>query len=380
MKIKLSQIVTIFIYFIAFVRIYYIDNFNTIRTVFMIFTAIFLIRYFKIYISTKYLKINVLLLCFLTIIIISALYNDMNGYRGVFYAIQILEVFLFFEYVCENNILDNTLRLMKNLTLVLCIVSDLILVSSNNLFISSGGYYLIGNKFDISYIHIFLLALCIYFQKEKDVIYKIQNVVIFVITIFITVKVDCSTGVIGTFILVILSLLNKYILKKLYNNKIAIGIVLFAFSFFLIYTAILNNGFVKYIISDVLNRDITLTGRTRIYEEIFGVIEGKVLLGYGYGNSYEILMKKIAAPNTQNALLECIFNYGIIGALMLLVIYNNIIKNSQENTKIYPIIAFVYMLTMIGMVEITLDLFFFSVLAIINGTRKLKKEENLNEM
>lgn len=368
MKIKIYTIFTILLYFSVIVKVYYINAFNIFRILCMALVFLFLIKQVKIFFMPKYRRINMILLVFLSIIVISSVYNDMNPYRGINFAIQILLVFLYFEFLSENNIIDKNLQLIKYLTLILCIISDAILIVTDRFYISSGGYYLIGNKFDLSYLHILVFTLFLYFRRKNNSIDTIKCILMFILTIIIAIKVKCSTALVGTMIVLILNLMNKKVLQKIYNSKVAIVILLFAFSFFIIYNVILNNSFVQYIVKDVLNRDLSLTGRTRIYDEIIDIVDEKALLGYGYGNSYEILMKKIAAPNTQNGLMESIFNYGIFGAIMLVIIYHSVVKNNTNNTKIYPFLAYLYMLVLLSMIEITFELLFFVILAVINGS------------
>ena len=74
--------------------------------------------------------------------------------------------------------------------------------------------------------------------------------------------------------------------------------------------------------------------------------------------------------NTQNGLMEWILQVGIIGTsflvLFLYVLFFRISK-AKPSTAIIPILSFIYVLTIIAMIEISLDLFYFMAIGLLYG-------------
>ena len=67
-------------------------------------------------------------------------------------------------------------------------------------------------------------------------------------------------------------------------------------AFFLLYETILAIPSVQYLIVDILNEDLTLTGRTYIYTRMLDLMDTQPWFGYGNGtatnNNIKIIAKK----------------------------------------------------------------------------------------
>ena len=131
------------------------------------------------------------------------------------------------------------------------------------------------------------------------------------------------------------------------------------------YEDILSLPIVKTIIEDFLNRDLTLTTRTRIYSEVPGIIFNEIWLGYGFGSSYQLLTDLIGAPNAQNGILNLILEEGIFVFVIyyLAIIYCLTKIDSKYNgLKIYILV-----MMFISSVEITFNssLLIYSIIGMI---------------
>ncbi|MBF9253261.1 O-antigen ligase family protein [Pontibacter sp. 172403-2] len=135
-----------------------------------------------------------------------------------------------------------------------------------------------------------------------------------------------------TFISIFLVLLTYFlysIRKKVLKTLILISLALFTAFFFSNSTRLsfqLNGFITKSILSD-FNRDLTLTGRTQIWRDVFDKIknDNKVITGYGIGGFWG----KERAPSSQvenslfteigqahNGLVELCVEYGLLGVIL----------------------------------------------------------------
>ena len=248
-------------------------------------------------------------------------------------------------------------------------------------------YYLIGNKFSVSYLHLQLIVL--FAQKiQFDNYVKLNKKIIFILysllTFFICYTVECSTGIVALFFLIIGLVFHKELENLLIKPKTIIFTLLFFTTMLFIFSSILDNAFIKYIIVDILHEDITLTGRMTIYAIIGEILKGHYILGYGMGSSFEV-MNFMHAPNTQNGLLECILEQGILSTSLLIIIIYSIFKKANKKKSNVISIYMIYIYVFLSCIEITLDKSFLIWLALVlvtsNDLKKINKrfeKENIN--
>ena len=373
MKINLINIMAFIIYHIIFVSFAYIDNYNTIILTLEILMLFLICLNIKLITNKRFNKINFLVLVFFLVIIISSIISGPNFQRGIIYGLKVLEIFLFWECVCKTNKKNTILKMFFYLTLIYTIITDILIFFVPNLFIKYNNYF-IGNKFYVSYFHILLFILYICIPKNK----KMYAIFLYIFSMIMSIVVNCNTALIGCILIGIF-----YLLKDKLNliNPIAIILVLLVSSSVLfVFRGILNFRPIQYFIVEVLNEDLTLTGRLEIYDNDIQIILKKPFLGYGYGNSHDVMYNAIKAPNTQNGILECVLNFGVIGTSLLLLIIYNIFKNYNKQQNLMPIIVYIYVFAILGMVEITINITYIALIAMLNNGNLEKKGENCGKL
>lgn len=371
MKIKISSIMAILLYHIIFINLYYVEKYSLITQAFALILFFYLALKMKFFINSRYLKVNILLFSFISIMLISSIVN-VNAQRGVFQVVKLLEVFLFFEYIKQIGNEKNTIRIFTILTFIYIIINDLLMFLSPSLFYLNNSNYLLGNKFQVSYIHILLPILYMYYNSlinKKDVSNMVASIITLLFAMFISAYTECTTGLVGTILFTVFYFCMRKKNKKV-NAKAIIIVLLISCSILLIFSNIVKLKPVEYIIVNILHEDVTLTGRTIIYENIFNIIGSKWLLGYGYGNSYDVMSEQLNYPNTQNALLEYWLTTGIAGMILLIILIYKILNNYNKN--INSLIIYLLVFCILGSIEITISTIFLAVLAIINeGDNKI---------
>lgn len=231
--------------------------------------------------------------------------------------------------------------------------------------------FFLGSKFDVGYLHLFFIAaLFSTFFQEKSYRKNILLIALLILTVYSTLFVDCNTGIISVGLFAIFILCSRKIYNFFIKPQVFCGVLLSSLVFVVAYSIFLNSRLVKFLVQDVFNRDLSLTGRTTIYKLLQTVMTNNIWTGYGYGIDYTVSKALFNYDNTQNGLMEWILQIGIIGTVFLIILLYVIffrIAKAKPSNKIIPILAFIYVLTVIAMVEISLDLFYFMAIGLLYG-------------
>ena len=147
MKVKISTIMSILVYHIIFINLYYVHNYSLLVYIFSFALMFLLLINAKYFVNKRYLKINIILFLFLGVMLVSTLYNNMNIHRGILQIIKILEIFLFWEYIHQVSQEKSTVKTFFILTLVYSILNDIIMFIRPDMFLANDSNYLLGNKF-----------------------------------------------------------------------------------------------------------------------------------------------------------------------------------------------------------------------------------------
>ena len=389
MKVRLyvPVIFAALLFHVAFIFFPYWTGYNQFKYAVLFITGIYLLFQYKLFLHRKNTVVNITAV-YLVLVLISACINrDTIQTRDVLmaaivYAVIVLELFFLFELF---NIKGKTFKLVETfyyLALFYVLLTDLILVLMPGLYVENGQYYLIGNKFGVSYLHIELIAF--YFQKIKlsgEIKRKnrIIGILYGILALFISIRVECSTGIVGIIIFTLMIIHSKY-RNRIYKRPIVIVVVILAFSFILLlFSGILNNKYLSFFIGQVLHEDITLTGRMSIYANIADVFTNHLLWGYGYGSSFEIAQKILSAPNVQNGLLECVMQMGLLATICLIWLIYKIFSETKTENKNYPSVIMIFTYAALASVEITFDLSFIAWLVLVYVCRNTKSKESGGE-
>ena len=115
----------------------------------------------------------------------------------------------------------------------------------------------------------------------------------------------------------------------------------------IIIVAYTNRNYIFYLIG----RDPTLTGRISIWQILSQYIARRPLIGYGYGAFWrgdDALLQRLwntvgwETPHAHNGYIDTVLDIGLIGLILVLVLYVSIIWNvvKKARKKIYPQLGF----------------------------------------
>lgn len=380
MKVKKSSLSCFFIitllFHIFFIRFPFINNYLNIQRILMIIVLVFILLNYSL--NIKKYKIDVVMIIYGILVLISGYINrDKHEITHTLvssftYVISLFEFYYATKIIANKKDYTFIIKSLFYISLIYVLINDLLLLFRINPF---GQYYLLGNKFDVSYLHLFVIASYLTLKKQADIKKKIIFSIMIIISFIVFKYVKCSTGIIGLFIFILLLIFFKN--KNKINSKLFFSSLLISSLFVFFVERILQISFIQNFIVNFLNRDLTLTGRIIIYENIPQLLKNHIMFGYGYSSSYETWMKFIYYPNSQNGLIDFIVEQGIIATCFFLIMLKRILFKIRNINFIQPIFLFIIVLNILASVEITINIFYVGLMLLLYSS--YKEEEKSNE-
>lgn len=376
MRIKISTII-IFLSCLLFTSSPYLSQ--TVNNVlFLVVEVILILMLLQNGIAKRVFKDNIPIIVFWVITILCTFINlgfssrTLNAFTtGLRYVVLFLTYQqLSIEDSCEY-VIDNLYRIV----FAGSILEDIcIIVTGGNGIMSSGPlhYYLFGNKFGVSYLHMFVLALMLFHQmvNSPQTSYKRVFWAYWIYSVVICKFIDCNTGLIGVLVIGLIVFItgkNKMFIS-FFSRPLVFTIVFVGSTFLLVGTNILlNNSFIQDLFMRLSHTNKILTGRVDMYQIAILAIVRNPIIGYGINNT--IVQDTLTWGNAQNGLLKMLLDYGVIGTVAFIFTCIKAIT-SNENTReriAFPVLAFLYGMCICSMVEINIAGFFFAGLAIVHA-------------
>ena len=332
--------------FIAFREEYFVGFLKIQR-----YAAIALIGLVFININAFIKKENCLINIILILLSVSVGYSswmnrDLSGYgliNIIFAVVKTVAPFIALEYACEVREEKTAIRVLLACTLIYCFIADAHGFSTGVIGQDKGNL-LLGNKFNLSYLHIFSVALYANMREEKAKKVNTTLIILWGIAFFIAITSTCTTAAVACVLFAVLNLFQEKFEKIILNSIVAI----------------------------VLIEDTTLTGRMTIYQNVLKLLMMNPWFGFGAENNYAMSHTVAMGMNTQNGLADIIVSYGVVGAcLILLLMIVSLLKRKEDYSRSY--MALMYTFIIVSMVEITLGNYFLITLALLafveNGNR-----------
>lgn len=375
-SVSLSAILAVLVFHLSIVKIYsgYMPQYFNIRKTIAVIIFLLLIRRGKIFLKDEYLSFNIILLMFCGAILYSAKQGQqyMNGYtpNSIIFAISIAEFALCMEYFHYMGTTKKVISIFTFLSFLYCVLADLMIVISPQKTVTEWGavsyQYLLGDKFDITYLHIIMISLfcCSVKEWKWNKKHKIIFVLLSVWNIIIAFSVQCTTSILGWGSFVIFYFLRDKLNGVFKENWFCVAYLALCNTILLINSAILNIPVIKYVIENVFHESTTLTGRTRIYLEMYKLLKLNIWWGVGFHNNYEMSSAYTGAGDVQNGICDCLVSFGIVGTTLMVILL--VIAMKKGGRKSSPaILALLFSFITISSVEITLRLLFCASIALV---------------
>lgn len=404
MSNKNIAFLSVLIFQACFINISYLGNLNKyIQVVFTILAIIMLFNKTHLCYIYKFKKLNVTVFLYCIALIISSFYGlsfnivSLNKYIistnteklnefanplvSISCAFSIFTIFIFVEYL---NIINKRYMLLKVffvLSLFYSLLNDILMFVNHVDFSSVSDVYLLGNKFNVAYLHLFC-TIIYFFRKKAD--FKFYVLLFF--TILISHIIQSSTGIISGIIILFCILFKKYLKIIFYNPIVVIVLIGLMSTFFFVFINFLDYSFVQYIVVDILHEDLTLTGRTILYSYLWEVMNISPIWGIGYLNSYSLMRYLYGFPNTQNGLITVWIEQGIIGIALFIYLIIQCVKyrQSQQGRFLsYPVMSLIILYIILSSIEITFGrefIFLLALLILIPEKYTINKNQNFNKL
>lgn len=304
--------ISVCLYVITFLNVRYFSGYYLLRDACIAVIAIYL------FLNTKqiYRKcskgIVAAILLFIGLLSVSFYFNyeSAKPHRNdlIVFSISLLEIFMCLSFNSDKKRMSELIDVFYKLQLFFVLLNDMLVFATPDLVVKYNECYLLGDKFTVGYQHILLIGLLltrVAMRGKKintNVIMKIIGLAL--LTFSVATVTNSATS------LVLIPLFALFVILKakghgfIYSKVGYMTILTLSTLFVVFYGVVLNIAPIQLLITKVLGRSPTLTTRTMIYALVPTLLEGKLLWGYGYGTSYDLMFSQYYFPNTQNGILE----------------------------------------------------------------------------
>ena len=322
----------------------------SISTIYTAFRYIsFIIITFLILSSKSFSRIIIHITVYLLVLFVSSIINSLSTIEALNICVRLLTICLVTDYGIRKD--------TKNFLNAICIVLNILIIYNfitlmlypQGMYTNSTGYtknWVLGYK-NTHILYIIPAIILNYvrknYNKEK---LSIFDYIIILISLVSTLIVNNSTGIVG-----IILLLGIILFPNIYNNTKIFNSKNYFVSYISLYIGIvvmrLQNIF-KFLIVDMLHKDLTFTGRIYIWDKVIEAIKAKPILGYG-NSMYQY---SINTFTTHNTLLDVVYKTGIIGLIIYILLLIRAVKQlyiyrKTTISKILSIGLLIYFIMMI---------------------------------
>ena len=232
----------------------------------------------------------------------------------------------------EIAVYHNPKALIKSMLYVLgieCIINLFTIISfPNGMYYSDSSWnnWFLGydNKHQLFILPLLCIFLIFTTYKQMWAVVELVGVALFSASIYITWS---ATAVVGFSVFILLILLFEFHFQ-MGIVEVKKSFVINLITFFAIVIFRVQNLF-KFLIVDILHKDMTFTGRTRVWDRTIDYFKDNVLIGVGqYSREENVFMLGLAHPH--NLYLRVLYETGIIGAVCFVVIILILAKKLKE--------------------------------------------------
>ena len=324
----------------------------------------------RLLIKKRYIVINTLVALLAGVAVYSSWINQnlpsSSVATSVFYAIQIIDCFLYGEYIESSDNYDNGIKTLFYLSLFYCLLTDVFMFLDLRTKTYAWGteiFYLIGNKFNVAYLHLLVIVLFAQLHEQRIERKKTALIGLYIWSFVVSVYVQCTTAIIGLIIIIVFFAKKDKYRHFLVDPKKIFATLLLCDTVLVFFSQILKFGPIRFVIENILHESVDLTNRVYIYERSFVMLFSKPWFGYGYDNNIAQSRIFTHANNTQNGLMDCIVSYGIIGTILTVAIILVVVAKCRKRNS-YALLVLMLTYVVMSSVEITIRGFFFLILAL----------------
>lgn len=329
----------------------------TVSNIVLVFKLlVFLLMCFLYVEKGKITKFDGALFIYFSVWLLSVLINSGDLTDFLKEASGVLSYVFIIEYAVELQEEKDMIRVFADILLVLLIINAVILITnpgglygeyineinSDEIEFIKTRYNFLGLDNNITPIIIIAIIIFLmnYYLNKKRLVYIIGCITVILVNVSLLMS--------STMVLSLLTIILAYILSKIepriFNVKVLVILAGVIFTLIIVFKA---QAMFSFIITDVLDKDLTLTSRTSIWERVIEIIKEKPVLGYGRG-TFDFVFED---RNAHNMLLQVLFQTGVIGLAGFINLIIVPIVEKQDSSKMSWVLnscLFSYLICCIG--------------------------------
>ena len=366
---KTSFLIFIIIPFLKPISLQYISNLQLIDKILDIWKIASIGIIFIVYfLNLKITKTLILIILFEMSIILSSIINNVNLVKPINNFLTIVAFSMLVELIIRSDF-KKFIKIILNIQIPLFFINlVLIIIYPNgldfaNLYTKNHVNPLLFLSVDNGFSKWIIPCIGFVFMRYNNKFILISLWILSLISIIIIDSASCLLAFVIFTILI--AIYNKVKIKKV--EIITLSSLYVVISIIVLYFNTKLDFF--NIISQMLGRSATLTGRTELWPLAINLIEQKPIFGYGYTSGNIEIWGGFFSSH--NALLEILIHGGIFSLFIFIVIMLRTIKNMNKsysyiNTIIFAVI-FSYFLILF--VETGLNIYLFTFIILANNVR-----------
>lgn len=291
--------------------------------------------YFKKYNSSLIIKI---ILLYQFALFISTILNpegDIKRYIGP--TVSVIGVCLYIDLMTKKGLINMALKYISQIYIVFCVLNLISIIIQPSGYVSDvsegNEIYFLGLQNRFVFVFLPLVA----FQALYSILtYKTIQKKIFIITVINTLSLIYFWAVGGMLALILVCILfltiNKFKLKKILNS-ITCSIIIIVANISLVVLRIQENY--ADFITDKLEKDVTLTGRTLLWD--YGILSffNNPIWGIGYNNISKLSNDMLGVAHMHNLFMNILYYGGLVGFTLFLIINILVVRNLYKYRKTY---------------------------------------------
>lgn len=247
---------------------------------------------------------------------------EMSVFRRI---LAIIGVSMFFD-ICKFDEIRKAvlyvLFLLTSVNLILHMFTNEMVVAV----LGEGEWFLTGSNALIIYCFPAVSFAIASINENRQTKLAFVTIIINMVTAFLS---DTATTQFVLLMLILSWMITKYFRINIFKIKYVVGFVMVCFLLFILLQVQDKVFVVRFIIEDILKRDITFTSRTYIWTESIRQFLASPFIGHGSGNySFHVMVNDVGfwADHAHNHFLQQLIQGGIIQFSLFIAILYEVIK------------------------------------------------------
>ena len=303
----------------------------------------FVFKINKLKIDHKYFFWIIICLYLLFIMLVNGNYKDIDKWARIM--IIYADSMMVADYYISRGKCKNLIETVSNLGIVYFGINFILFsILPNGLNINGYNYYFLGIRTDfLRYFFVFLIFSCLNFLYLKN---KVQLILLLVLSVITFLKFSIATAITSILLLFLFYIFRNTLTKFLSLKWIVISTSVLSIAFI----GFNASNFFSWFIVNILNKDVSLTNRMFIWvEAIRCIFDSRLgfIFGHGIVNSGSFVHYGYYWP-AHNQLLQWLFEYGVIGTVLIFVYFLYLDKMNQISSVNYVYYSILFVLLISG--------------------------------